>query len=91
MCYHYARNFEIENAVRQISLTYYTILRPSFLMHNYLQSLCMAHFPNYGVYIEYLKGRKTAHFDPYDIGKFAAAALLDPKRFSGHEIELGNE
>jgi hypothetical protein len=54
----------------------------------------MAHFPNYGVYtldVEYLEGRKTAHFDPYDIGKFAAATLLDPKRFGGHEIELGNE
>jgi hypothetical protein len=94
MCYYYSRNFEIENAIRESGLKYYTILRPSFLMHNYLEPLCTAHFPNYGMFtldVAYPPGTKAAHFDAYDVGRYAAAALLDPKRFDRHEIELGNQ
>ena len=32
-----------------------------------------------------------SHFDVEDLGKFAAAALLQPERFSGHELELSHE
>jgi uncharacterized protein YbjT (DUF2867 family) len=94
MCYYYSRNFEIENAIRESGLKYYTILRPSFLMHNYLEPLCTAHFPSYGIFtldVAYPQGTKTAHFDAYDVGRYAAAALLDPKQFDRHEIELGNQ
>lgn len=94
MCYYYSRKFELEKAVRESGIKYYTILRPSFLMHNYLEPLCRAHFPNYGQFtldVAYPPGTKTAHFDAYDVGRFAAAALLDPKQFDNHEIELGNE
>jgi len=41
--------------------------------------------------VAYPPGTKAAHFDAYDVGRYAAAALLDPKRFGRHEIELGNQ
>lgn len=94
MSYYYSRKFEIENAVRRSGLKFYTILRPSFLMHNYLEPLCMAHFPHYGMHtldVAYPLGTKTTHFDPHDVGRFAAAAPLDPGRFDRQEVELGNE
>lgn len=31
------------------------------------------------------------HTDSFDVGKYAAAALQDPAKFGGQDIDLGNE
>lgn len=85
----------VEDAVRQAGFPAYTILRPSFLMHNYLLPDSQYHFPELhtdGVLAHaYEPGRRMPHLDAADVGKFAAEALLQPDRFNGHEIELGFE
>jgi len=43
--------------------------------------LTVSHDPNF----------KKAHLDPYDVGKFAAAALLEPQCYNGNVIELAGE
>lgn len=83
----------VEDAVRQAGLPSYSILRPSFLMHNYLVPDSQYHFPELapkGILAHaYKAGRRMPHLDAADVGKFAAEALLNPEAFNGHEIELG--
>ena len=91
----YASKIAVEDAVRSSGIKYKTYLRPGWLMHNYLEPLCQYQFPAYQtdhlLEVTYPPGTTTAHFDAADVGKFAAAAFLDPERFDGHEIELGDE
>ncbi|KIM99993.1 hypothetical protein OIDMADRAFT_42879 [Oidiodendron maius Zn] len=93
--HYYNQKIAIEGAVKSSGLQNYTILRPCFLMQNYL--LPQAAFLNPELSSEgvlahiYDKGRKMPHLDAEDVGKFAAAALLNPGKFRGEEIELGNE
>jgi len=92
---YYSSKFSIEAAVRAANFQHYTILRPAWLMHNYLPPTCQYHFPElipeHVLAGAYQPETTMAHFAAGDVGKFAAAALLEPERFSGHEIELGNE
>ncbi|KAJ6495392.1 NAD dependent epimerase/dehydratase [Mycena sanguinolenta] len=84
----------VERVIRASGFTY-TILRPGWLMHNYIAPGPAYHFP------EYMSERvftlssppdwRMDHLDADDVGQFAAAALLDPTRFSGKELELVNE
>ncbi|KAM5341804.1 hypothetical protein ACJ41O_014835 [Fusarium nematophilum] len=90
---YYTGKAAVEDAVRQAGLTSYTILRPSFLMHNYLMPDSQYHFPELspeGILAHaYKAGRRMPHLDAADVGKFAAEALLNLGAFNGHEIELG--
>ncbi|KAH7161511.1 hypothetical protein EDB81DRAFT_599596, partial [Dactylonectria macrodidyma] len=90
---YYTGKAAVEDAVRQASLPSYTILRPSFLMHNYFMPDSQYHFPELfteGILAHaYQKGRRMPHLDAADVGKFAAEALLSPDTFNGHELELG--
>lgn len=93
--HYYQSKANIEEAVRGAGLETYTILRPAFISHNYIlprvhynwpdlpKSGTLAHAFNDGV--------RMLQIDEHDIGKYAAAALLDPVKFGGHEIELANE
>jgi uncharacterized protein YbjT (DUF2867 family) len=86
----------VEDAVRASHIRYKTFLRPGWLMHNYLEPLWRLHYPStyqseHLLEVTYPPGTTAAHFDPADVGKFAAVAFLDPEKFNGHEIELGNE
>lgn len=53
------------------------------------------HFPEYEkehvLSVSYEPGFRTGHFDPDDVGKFAAGALVRPKGFRGKVIELTGE
>jgi uncharacterized protein YbjT (DUF2867 family) len=95
MAAYYKSKKAVEGAVRSSSIKFKTFLRPAWLMHNYLEPMWRYHFPAYQsehlLEVSYPPGTTTAHFDAADVGKFAAAAFLDPERFNGHEIELGNE
>ena len=92
---YYSAKVAIEDAVRASDIKYKTILRPGWLMHNYLEPLWRTHFPRYQsnhlLDVAYPPGSKTAHFDAADMGKLAAAAFLHPERYDGEVIECGNE
>ncbi|KAJ7022749.1 NAD(P)-binding protein [Mycena alexandri] len=81
----------VENAVRTSGFTY-TILRPGWLMHNYIGPQTQFNWPGYadtGVLTSsYLPDFRLGHLDPADVGQFASAALLDPARFARKEIQL---
>jgi uncharacterized protein YbjT (DUF2867 family) len=92
---YYTPKAAVERTVRAANFASYTILRPSVLMHNYLLPDARYHFPELateGVLAHaQAAGVQMPHFDAADVGRFAAAALLQPDRFRGHEIELGCE
>ncbi|KAJ7485570.1 hypothetical protein FB451DRAFT_1230318 [Mycena latifolia] len=72
-----------------------TILRPGWLMHNYIAPGPAYHFPEYMsarvLTVSCARDFRMDHFDAADVGQFAAAALLDPARFAGAELDLVNE
>ncbi|CAG7952285.1 unnamed protein product [Penicillium olsonii] len=74
---------------------YWTILRPAFLMNNYHGQTASHMFPDLVQKRTFLKAYKPSTamtlVDPGDVGKFAAAAIVDPEAFNRHEIDLGVE
>jgi uncharacterized protein YbjT (DUF2867 family) len=84
----------IEEEVRNAGFESWTILRPGNFMTNYLLPLVKM----YGGLVEtgtfttaYSKDTVLPMVDPNDIGKFAAAAVLDPVKFNGKEIEIASQ
>ncbi|KAF4622703.1 hypothetical protein G7Y89_g14324 [Cudoniella acicularis] len=92
---YYTDKLAIETLVKGAGFENYTILRPGWLFHNYLVPASAYHFPQLatkGILGHmYSPETRMSHFAADDVGKFAAAALLEPEKFKGHEIELGNE
>ncbi|KAF7344431.1 NmrA domain-containing protein [Mycena sanguinolenta] len=91
---YYGSKAGVERVVRASGFTY-TILRPGWLMHNYIAPGPAYHFPEYMservLTLSSPRDWQMEHLDADDVGQFAAAALLDPARFSGKELELVNE
>ena len=88
-------NAATERVVRESGLRY-TILRPSWIHFNYVPPVGGVVYPELAARGELAVPHDVAtvrmsHIDNEDIAAFAAAALLDPDRFAGEEIELGNE
>ncbi|CAG9984577.1 unnamed protein product [Clonostachys byssicola] len=85
----------VEDIVREAGFQAYTILRPSFIHFDYLLPSVHMNYPTLpvdGILLHSLNdGVVIAHTDACDIGKYAAAALQDPKKFGGEEIDLANE
>ncbi|KAI5923014.1 NAD(P)-binding protein [Camillea tinctor] len=81
-----------EEKVRQSGLKYYTLLRPSEFMSNYLLPSAQWQFPDLlstGVlHTSWTKDFKNKFIDETDIGRTIAAAVSDPERFNGKELEL---
>lgn len=85
---------DIEEAVRSAGFESYTVLRPAFMMENFIAPKVRGMFPD-------LRRQQIAsamHGDTRlqlvsaeDVGRFAAAALADPQRFGGHSIDLAAE
>lgn len=84
-----------EHRVRTSGISNWTILRPCTFMSNYLKPLAPFFFPELlskGIFRTALTPETpTMIISPDDVGRFAAAALTQPDRFHGHEIELGAE
>lgn len=84
-----------EDRLRTSGIPNWTILRPCTFMSNYLQPLAPFFFPellSQGIFRTALTAETpTMLISPDDVGRFAAAALTQPDRFHGHEIELGAE
>lgn len=89
---YYKSKRRVEEVVLASGIQHITILRPTWLMGNYLLPYSQKHFPE--LRAEQVLG--TAHWpqnghphiDPGDVGKFAFAALTDPERFSGKQLNL---
>lgn len=86
---------EVEDAVRNAGFQSYTIFRPGFIQFDYLLPSANHNFPELSSKGEmihaYNEGARMLHIDGSDIGKFATAALQNPTKFNGEEIELCNE
>lgn len=85
----------IEKEVRAAEFDAWTILRPANFMSNYLLPLVEFLYPGLvetGVWTTALtKETLVPMVDPNDIGRFAAEALLDARRFHSREIDLASE
>ncbi|CAG8950975.1 hypothetical protein HYFRA_00006372 [Hymenoscyphus fraxineus] len=92
---YYKGKFEVEKVLKAAGFENYTILRPAWIMHNYILPHSSHHFPELSEKAElahlYPPETEMSHVDPQDIGKFAAAAFLKPEQFREEEIELGYE
>jgi dTDP-4-dehydrorhamnose reductase len=92
---YYQSKSNIEEAVRGAGLKTYTILRPAFIHHDYVLPYVAWNYPDLPksgtLGHAFNDGVGLLHIDPQDIGRYAAAALLDPVKFGGQEIELANE
>jgi uncharacterized protein YbjT (DUF2867 family) len=86
---------EVEEVVRGGNFKAYTILRPAVLHSDYLLPGAYSNFPGLPARGELdhacNDGVQIPHTDAHDIGKYAAAALQDPAKFGGQEIDLPNE
>ncbi|KAF9874578.1 NmrA-like family protein [Colletotrichum karsti] len=85
----------VEDTVRTGKFRAYTILRPAVLHHDFHLPGSLGNFPRlstHGVLDHLLEdGVKLPFTDTSDVGKYIAAALQDPAKFGGEEIDLGNQ
>ncbi|KAL2837293.1 NAD(P)-binding protein [Aspergillus pseudoustus] len=86
---------QIESLVQESNVKYWTILRPAFLMSNYHQPMASFMFPNLVQRRVFLTAYKPSTamtlIDAGDVGKYVAAAVVDPEAFNRHKIDLGVE
>ena len=87
----YESKIAAEAAVRNSSKKYKVYLRPPTLFKNTLGQMADFHHPELrtkGVLVSTARlDVPLAHLDEADIGKFAAAAFLNPEHFNGEVIE----
>ncbi|PGH19053.1 hypothetical protein AJ79_00087 [Helicocarpus griseus UAMH5409] len=93
---YYASKAGMEEAVKNAGLEGgWMILRPGWLMSNYLMPAAEYVYPELKdrgeVVHSYEEGMGFVHTDERDVGRYAAMALLEPERFRGREIDLGGE
>lgn len=81
----------IENQVRDSGFEQWTILRPGNFMSNFLDPLVRMYqgLVETGTFTTaFTKETVLPMVDPNDIGKFAAAAVMEPTRLNRKEIEI---
>lgn len=92
---YYSSKAAVEEIVRAGGFQAYTILRPAVLHFDFFVPGAYGNFPRLpsdGELDSLLEdGARLPFTDANDIGKYAAAALQDPAKFGGQEIDLGNE
>jgi uncharacterized protein YbjT (DUF2867 family) len=95
LSYYYARKAGVEKVVKEAGFESWTVLRPDWLHYQYLAPACDYNFLNYKegheLTVSYEPTYKKRHFSPYDVGKFAAAALLGKEGYNREVIELTGE
>lgn len=93
--YYYKQKLGVETAVYNSGLKYFTVLRPGYLMHNFLAPACMTQFPEYPtehvMNVSFGPEYRLPFLDGDDVGKFAAAAFVEPEKFHGQSIDLVND
>ncbi|KAI1419557.1 NmrA family protein [Xylaria sp. FL1777] len=92
---YYISKTSVEDVVRGAGFEAWTILRPALIHYDYFLPGVRENFPQLATHGELVHclndGTLMTHTDCSDIGKYAAAALQDPAKFGGHEIELVND
>jgi uncharacterized protein YbjT (DUF2867 family) len=95
LAYYYGAKAGVETAVREAGFKHHTILRPGVLHYDYLLPFVAMAVPNLPrsaeVWHSLDSGVTMPHTDENDVAKYAAAALLDPEKFSGEEFPLASE
>ncbi|KAK3941282.1 Dihydroflavonol-4-reductase [Diplogelasinospora grovesii] len=85
----------VEETVRAGEFQAYTILRPAVLHHDFFLPGALENFPRLPTHgeLDHLldEGARLPYTDANDVGEYAAAALQNPTKFGGQEIDLGNE
>jgi len=85
----------VEEIVRAGEFQAYTILRPSLIHYDFFLPGALSNCPRLPTHGEldhlFDEGVRVPYTDANDIGKYAAAALQNPAKFGGQEIDLGNE
>lgn len=82
-----------ESEVRSAGFEHWTILRPANFMTNFLSPMTRMYqgFTETGVFTTaYAPDTILPMVDPQDIGRFAAAAVLDPARFNQQGIPIAS-
>jgi uncharacterized protein YbjT (DUF2867 family) len=80
-----------EERVRRAGFAQYTVLRPAFLMENFLPPAVARMFPDlrHGELATVMRRDTVVDLvSAEDVGAFATAALRAPERFSGQSIDL---
>ncbi|EJD50450.1 NAD(P)-binding protein [Auricularia subglabra TFB-10046 SS5] len=84
-----------EDVIRTSGIKNWTIVRPPWLDYNYLLPHCVSRFPKLHTERKLTTALHAdlplAHLDADDLGVWAAAALLDPPKFAGKELDLAAE
>lgn len=92
---YFSSKSEVEAIVRNAGFPAHTLLRPAVLHHDFFLPGALQNFPRLPTHgeLDHLsnEGVKVAFTDAQDVGKYAAAALQDPVKFGGQEIDLANE
>ncbi|KGO72706.1 hypothetical protein PITC_056920 [Penicillium italicum] len=85
----------IEDLVRSAGFMHWTILRPPVFMTNYLLPSVRGYFPELAESATLRSAmapeKRTMLINPDDIGRFAAAALVEPDKFSHRAVDIGGE
>ncbi|KIR65777.1 MULTISPECIES: NmrA/HSCARG family protein [Micromonospora] len=84
---------EIQDRVREAGFPHWTLLKPGFFMENFLPSMAYL-FPRgiAGGLVSVLRPETRLSLVAVDdIGRAAAAAIADPERFDGVELELASD
>lgn len=85
---------QVEDAVRGANFKAYTILRPAVLHQDFLLPGAYSNYPRlpHGELDHpFNDGVKIPFTDANDVGQYAAAALLNPAKFAGQEIDLSTQ
>jgi uncharacterized protein YbjT (DUF2867 family) len=84
----------VNDLVRSAGFTRWTILKPAFMMDNFILPKVKGMFPRLsGGFLEtaMVEATRLDLISAKDVGRFAAAAFADPARFDGQEIALAVE
>ncbi len=85
---------DAEDAVRDSGVKYWTILKPAFMMENFLPPKVprfFRHLANGELVTAFTPKTVMSLVTAEDIGAAAAAAITDPERFNHLEIELAGD
>jgi uncharacterized protein YbjT (DUF2867 family) len=85
---------DVEDAVRSAGFDFCTIVKPAFMMENFTRPKADFMFPDLlddGLVTALKPDTQLKLVAADDIGRIVAAAVLDPARLNGAEIELGGD
>jgi uncharacterized protein YbjT (DUF2867 family) len=83
-----------ENAVKQAGFKYWTVLRPTFFMDNFILPKVGFMYPgleNGEITVVFNPDKKLQFIDVKDTGEFAASAFNNPEKFNRQIIELAGD